>query len=267
MNVIATKVTNGLDLASQRIVNLGTPSVGTDAATRDYVDAVARGLDWKASVRAASTGNVTVSSAPSTLDGVTLAANDRVLLKDQTTGSENGIYVFSAAAAALVRAIDADSSAEVNSGMAATVTEGTVNDNRVYMLTTNDPITLGTTALAFSQLGGSSAVYVAGNGLTESPAGTFNVGAGTGIAVGADSVAVDTAVVARKFAANIGDGSATAITVTHNFASRDVTVQVYATSGTFDQQLADITLPTINTATVTFATAPAAGAFRAVVTG
>ncbi len=264
---MATRVSNGLDLASQRIVNLGAPSVGTDAATRDYVDAVARGLDWKASVRAASTGNVTVSSAPSALDGVTLAANDRVLLKDQTTGSENGIYVFSAAAAALVRAVDADSSAEVTSGMATTVTEGTINDNRVFNLITNDPITLGTTALAFSQLGGSSAAYVAGNGLAESPAGTFNVGAGTGLTVTADAVAVDTAVVARKFAANIGDGAATAITVTHNFGSRDVVVEVYLNSTPWDRQIADITLPTVNTATITFASAPAANAYRVVVTG
>lgn len=264
---MATRVSNGLDLANQRIVNLGTPTGDADAANKSYVDAVARGLDWKASVRAASTGNLTLTGPGTAIDGVTMAVNDRFLAKDQTTAAENGIYVWNGAAVAATRAIDADSSAEVTSGMAVTVTEGTVNDNRVYMLTTNDPITLGTTALAFSQLGGSSAVYVAGNGLTESPAGTFNVGAGTGISVTADAVAVDTAVVARKFAANVGDGTATAITVTHNFGTRDVTVQVYATAGSFDQQLADITLPTINTATITFATAPAAGAFRVVATG
>lgn len=231
------------------------------------MDAVARGLDWKDSVRAASTGNLTISGPGATIDGVTMAANDRFLAKDQTTASENGIYVWNGAAVAATRAVDADASVEVTSGMATTVTEGTVNDNRVYMITTADPITLGTTALAFSQLGGSSSVYVAGNGLTESPAGTFNVGASTGITVAADTVAVDTAVVARKFAANIGDGSATAITVTHNFGSRDVTVQVYSSATPWDQQIADITLPTVNTATITFATAPAANAFRAVVTG
>lgn len=264
---MATKVSNGLDLASQRIINLGDPTGAQDATTKNYVDAVARGLDWKASVRAASTGNVTVSSAPSALDGVTLAANDRVLLKDQTAGAENGIYVFSAAAAALVRAVDADSSAEVTSGMAATVTEGTINDNRVFMLTTADPITLGTTALAFSQLGGSSSAYVAGNGLTESPAGTFNVGAGTGLTITADAVAIDTAVVPRKFATNVGDGTSTAITVTHNFGTRDVMVELYLATTPWDRQIAEITLPSVNTATFTFSTAPAAAAYRAVITG
>lgn len=264
---MAVKLTNGADLQSQRIINLGTPSSDADAATKAYVDSVARGLDWKASVRAASTGNIVLSGPGATIDGVTMAANDRFLAKDQTTGSQNGIYVWNGAAVAATRATDADSDAEVTSGLAVTITEGTANGDEVWILTTNDPITLDTTALVFSQLGGGGSAYVAGNGLTESPAGTFNVGAGTGITVSADAVAVDTNVVMRRFAANIGDGAATAITISHNFGTRDVAVEVYLNSTPWESVICDVTRPNTNDVSLTFATAPAAAAYRAVVIG
>ena len=261
------KVSNGLDLQNQRIQNIGDPSSAQDAASKNYVDNVARGLDWKQSVRAASTGNLNLASPGASIDGVSMSSGDRFLAKDQSTGSQNGIYVWNGAASAATRAVDADSSAEVTSGMAVTVTEGTVNADRVYVLTTNDPITLATTSLAFSQLGGGGGTYVAGNGLTETPAGTFNVGAGTGISVAADAVAIDTNVVPRKFAANVGDGSSTAITVTHNLGTRDVQVEVYTNASPWDTVLCEVIRPNTNDVTLTFATAPASGAYRVVVVG
>ncbi len=265
---MAVLIHTGIDLNAQRALNMGSPSSGTDGANKDYVDATARGLDWKASVRAASTGNITLTGPGTTIDGVTMAANDRFLAKDQTTGSQNGIYVWNGSAVAATRAVDADSNAEVTSGMATTVTEGTANGDKVFILTTNDPITLGTTALAFSQLGGGGGTYVAGNGLTESPAGTFNVGGGTGITVTADAIAIDTSVVPRKVAANVGDGAATAINVVHNLGNRDVGVEVYRNSTPWDTILCDVDRSVdVNTVRLSFATAPATGAFRVVITG
>lgn len=263
---MATKVTNGLDLNSQRIINLSDPSGAQDAATKNYVDAGVRGLDWKASVRAGSTGNITIASPGTTIDGVTMAANDRFLAKDQTTGSENGIYVWNGAAAAATRATDANTNALVTSGMATTITEGTVNDNRVYMLITNDPITVGTTSLAFTQLGAAGTTYAAGNGLSL-VGSTFNVVAGSGIIADGTSTRVDPAVVPKKYAVNVGDGSSTAITITHNLGTRDVLVQCFLNSTPWDLEIVDVTLPSVNTATLTFATAPASGAYRAVVIG
>jgi hypothetical protein len=109
---------------------------------------------WKDSVRAASTANVTLASAVEngdTLDGVTLATGDRILLKNQTTASENGIYTVNASGAP-TRAIDADSGIELL-GTAVIVTEGTTNADTAWLLTTNGPITVGTTGLTFVQFG------------------------------------------------------------------------------------------------------------------
>lgn len=112
--------------------------------------------DYKASVRAATTANITISTALNngdTIDGVTLATNDRVLVKNQSAPEDNGIYVVGVTPA---RATDFDSSAEVTAGTLIPVAEGTVNADRLYLLTTNDPITLGTTGLSFSVVGGNN---------------------------------------------------------------------------------------------------------------
>jgi phage-related tail fiber protein len=101
----------------------------------------------KQPVRAATTANITLS-APQTIDGVSVIATQRVLVKDQSTGSQNGIYVV--AAGAWVRAVDFDASSEVRGGTVVPVSEGTANGNKLFQLTTDDPITLAVTGLAFA---------------------------------------------------------------------------------------------------------------------
>lgn len=122
---------------------------GSTLATRAYVDDAVEGRKWKNSVRAATTANITLSGEQ-TIDGVAVVAGDRVLVKDQSTGADNGIYVASAGSWA--RASDANTSAEVL-GMAMLVEEGTVAADKQYVCTTNGPITLGSTSLAFTQYG------------------------------------------------------------------------------------------------------------------
>ena len=139
----------------------------TSLVSKEYVDAVKVGLDFKDSVRAASTANVTVSGPGAAIDGVTLASNDRVLLKNQSTASENGIYVFNGAASAMTRATDADANAEVTAGLFTFVEEGTVNADSGFVLTTDGSITVGSTSLAFAQFSGAGQI-VAGDGLTKS---------------------------------------------------------------------------------------------------
>jgi hypothetical protein len=265
---------NGLNLVNQRILNVGDPTAATDAANKQYVDGVARGLDWKPEVVAASTGNVSLTAPGSTLDGVTLTAGmqtvpgigtvTRVLLKDQTTPAENGIYDWTGASSALTRSVDADSGAEL-SGATVTVQRGTVNADRVYRVTTDDPLTLGTTPIALAQVGGASSAYTGGNGLTLTGS-TFDVGAGTGITVGADTVGIDTSVVVRKVAANVGNGALTSVPIAHNLGTRDVTVAVYD-STTFEEVFPDVIHTDTNTVTLVFASAPATAAYRCVVHG
>ena len=174
-----------VSLNSQKISNLADPAAAQDAATKAYVDATRQGLDVKDSVRAATTANITLS-ATQTVDGVALVAGDRVLVKDQSTASANGIYVV--AAGAWVRATDADTSAKVTGGMFTFVEEGTANADTGWVLTTNNPITLGTTSLAFTQFSGAGQV-AAGAGLTKT-GNSLDVGAGTGIQVNADDIAL-----------------------------------------------------------------------------
>jgi len=139
----------------------------TSLVSKEYVDAVKVGLDFKDSVRVATTGsNISLSSAPAAIDGVTLSADDRVLVKDQSAGAQNGIYVFNGSGSAMTRATDADANAEVTSGMFTFVTEGTVNADSGFVLTTDGSITVGSTALAFAQFSGAGQI-TAGAAMTK----------------------------------------------------------------------------------------------------
>lgn len=263
---MSRKFLTGADLSNQKIINLADGSAATDAVTKQQLDAAIRGLDWKPSARAASTTNVTLASPGTTIDGVTLASGDRILLKDQSTGSQNGLYVWTAAGSALTRATDADSSAEVTGGMAVTVTEGTVNGDKVFVLTTNDPIVLDTTALVFAQLGGGGTTYTNGSGLSLS-GNIFSVNAdGTSIIADGTSVRVNPAYtgLAKRYAGDVPSGS-TSATITHNLNTTDITgvlVQIKSTGEVVD---CDVVVTSANVVTLTFAVAPTTAQYRVAV--
>ena len=173
-----------LNLNSQRITSLADPTAATDGANKQYVDGVASGLDAKASVRAASTANLTLSGTQ-TVDGVALVANDRVLVKDQSAPAQNGIYVV--AAGAWTRATDMDAWAEVPSAY-TWVETGTVNADTGWVATADAGGTLNTTAIPWTQFSGAGSI-TSGAGLTKTGS-TLDVGAGAGIQVNADSVQI-----------------------------------------------------------------------------
>lgn len=260
------KVMNGLDLQSQKVVNLADPSANTDAANKQYVDNVARGLMWKAPVRAASTTSVATTAPGATIDGVALAANDRVLLKDQSTASQNGLWVWNGAAAAMTRASDADATGELAPGTAVTVTEGTVNGDKVYMVTSDSAITVGTTSQTWGTLGGGTA-YTAGTGIAIA-ANTISAvaAAGGGVQVVAGGIQLDPSIAARKFSANVGNGAAMAIAVAHSLGTQDIAVTVREV-GSQASVLVDWVATDVNTVTLTFAVAPASNAYRVAVVG
>jgi hypothetical protein len=179
--------TGAVSMATYKITGLGTPTDAADAATKGYVDSVAEGLHIHESVVAATTTNVALATAlenGDVLDGITLATGNRILVKNQTTQSENGIYVVQASGQPS-RAADFDTATEVDSGDFVFVYSGTANAGTGWVQT-NRPATIGTDAIVFTQFSGAG-TYIGGAGLTLDGT-TFNVGAGTGIQVNADSI-------------------------------------------------------------------------------
>ena len=177
VNVAGDTMTGSLNMGTTNtITGLAAPTADTDAATKAYVDALTNGLSWKDAVRVASTANVTISAPGASIDGVTLTAGDRVLLKDQTTAAENGIYVFNGAASAMTRATDMNDAAEFD-GSAVFVYEGTQQGSG--WTETATVATVGTDAVTFSQFTG-GALYTWGTGLAQT-GNTINVVLGAGI--------------------------------------------------------------------------------------
>lgn len=239
------KITNNLDANGFKISNLADPTSPQDAVTKAYADALAQGYKWKDPVRAATTANITLSGAQ-TIDGVSVVAGDRVLVKSQTTASANGIYV--AASGAWSRATDFDANTELV-GASCFVSEGTSLGNSVWVMTTDAPLTLGTTSLTW----------------TQTNAGT-SYSAGLGVSLAGNVFSIDTSVTARKASASIGDGTSTTLTFTHNLNTQDVAVSVYDAS-TRTGVICDWVANGVNTVQLTFGTAPTAGQYRVTVVG
>ena len=157
-------LTRDLDFGAFKGTNAADPTAAQHLATKAYVDAVAQGLAPKDAVRVRVGSNVNTASPGANLDGVAMAAGDRALLTNQTTASQNGIWVWNGAAVAMTRALDADSEADLL-GASVFVLEGTSADT-LWVLTTDAPLTVGTTALTWTQFN-SAGDIVGGNGLTK----------------------------------------------------------------------------------------------------
>lgn len=178
--------TSSLDANSQRILNVAAPVADTDAANKAYVDAARSGLDVKASVKVIATSNISLSGTSTAIDGVSLTAGDRVLVAGQNTGAQNGIYEVKSGAWS--RAADADEDAEVTAGLFTFVEKGDTYADSGWVLTTDGPITLGSTALSFTRFSGTGQI-TAGDGLTKT-GNTIDIGTASTsrIVVNADTI-------------------------------------------------------------------------------
>ena len=250
-----------ISMNGQALTNLIDPTDPQDAATKNYVDLARQGIRLKEAVLAATTANITLSGTQ-TIDGIALQAGDRVLVKDQSTASQNGIYVV--AAGAWSRSTDANTAAELNDGATVWVSQGTTLANTTWSQI-NTITTLGTDAVNWAQQG-SATTFLGGAGI-DITGNTISVNAGTGITTSGDAVNIDTAVVARKFNQAVGDGAATSYVITHGLNNQWVTVQVFRNSGAFDQVECDIELTSSTTVTLRFAIAPTNNQYRVVITG
>lgn len=239
--------------------------IASQQATKTYVDAVAQGVRWKDSVRAATTAAGTLATSfenGDVIDGVTLATGDRILIKDQSSGSENGIYTVNASGAP-TRATDADTGTEVR-GMVVPVREGTANADHSFINTNDSAVTLNTTALTFTD-------FVSAN----VPSATTTLQGKVELATQAETEAksdgtravtpASLATFTRKVTATIGDGVTTAIAVTDNLGTVDKVCMIRRASDDVVIEC-DYTFAS-NTTTFTFNSAPASNAYKVVIIG
>jgi hypothetical protein len=263
---MARKFFTDLDLQSvSKVINVPTPTAAGDAVPKSYVDSAVEGLAWKDSARVATQSNINLSSPGATIDGVTMASQDRVLVRNQTTQSENGIYVWNGSAVAMTRSLDASTFAELEQAI-ITVEEGT--DAGTTWRQTEINGVIDTNNVIFSSFA------AAAPAASETTAGIAEIATQAEVDAGTDDARIITPLKLatwsgriRKYAASFGDGSATSYVITHNFNTRDVTVVVFPNSGTYDNVEVDVGRTSVNEVTLVFATAPTSNAYRVVVIG
>lgn len=261
---MATQFLADIDFVNvAKAINLPNPTSAQDAATKAYVDSLVEGLAWKDSCRVSTQGNTTLASPGAAIDGVTMVANDRVLVRSQSTQSQNGIYIWNGSATPMTRALDASTAAEMEQAV-VTIEEGT--DAGATFRQTQVNFTLDSGNVIWSAFGTSAPAA------SESTAGIAELATQAETDTGTDDARMVTPLKLttwsgkpKRFAATIGDGSATQIDVTHNFNSRDVTVEVYRNSGNYDTVLCDVGRTSVNAVRLNFAAAPASNALRVVV--
>jgi hypothetical protein len=260
-----TSPTSSVDMNGQRLTGLGDPISSADAATRSWVltqvQASAAGIDSKPSVRFGTTGNITLSGLGTQSGGdwsVAMNDGDAVLVKNQTNGQDNGIYI--AHSGAWTRRVDADTGINLNCGAHVVIEEGVTLQTTSWILATLNPITVGTTPLVWNQFSASS-LYTAGNGISVSGNQITVVPAsGGGISVTGSGVSVD-ASVARTATPTLitGDSSTTQFTITHNQNKKGFPVFVTQAASPYALVRPGITYDTVNTFVITFNVAPATG--------
>ena len=231
----------------------------------EQLNAAIEGLAWKDDARVSTQANLNLSAPGATIDGITMAANDRVLVRSQTAGAENGIYIFNGAATPATRSADANTFDELEAAV-ITVAEGTSFGATFRQTAVNGVI--GTNTVTWASFGTSAPAA------SETTSGIAEIATQGETDTGTDDLRIVSPLKLNNWSgrplknyATIGDGTATSYTVTHNFNKRDVQIYVYELTGLFREVFVEKRHTTVNAVDLVFDTAPAANSIRVCIQG
>lgn len=262
--------TADVSFGGYKITSVATPTASTDAANKGYVDAAIEGLTWKAAANLFASSDVALTGATGTLNidtyGALTSADSgyRIVLSNQTTDTEDGIYVYTDDGTnyTLTRSADASTFQELE-GATIYILEGTTKAGTSW--TQSNHYLTSFAGQTWVQLAGPG-VFTAGNGINIS-SNIISAVAGTGITVTSGGINIDTATVVTKYAANVGDGAATSYTISHNLGTKDVQVTVYDNSSPYAEVICDVQHTSTTAVTLLFSVAPTSNQYRVVVQG
>lgn len=247
-----------------RILGLPDGVDPQEPATIAQLRQAIEGLAWKDTVKVAAPNNINIASPGASIDGQAMTVNDRVLLPNQTTASENGVYIWNGPAVAMTRALDANSVGDLSQAVVP-VELGTSAGTAFRQSAT--VVTLGTDPVTWTSFGSSvppASTSVEGKiqlaTLAEVDTGTNATKAIT------PSTLSNSKFAARKYSANFGDTTTTSYDITHNLNTRDVDVTVYRNSGNYDLVLVEVQRPTVNMVRIIVDAAPGNNALRVKIT-
>lgn len=262
---MATPLKRQLDAENRKPIINAAPGTATgDLVTYEQLNAAIEGIAWKDNVRFASTVNITVASPGSSFDGGTATAGDRILLKNQTSVPENGIYVWNGAATPMTRTADANVFDELESAV-VTVDEGTSNAGTTWRQTQVNGV-IGTNNIVWQAFGTSAPAA------TQTVAGIAEIATQAEVDTGTD----DTRIVspaglagyanrAKRYSTDFGDAAATSYVITHNLNTLDVEVYIRETGGSKRQVYTEVQHTSVNSVTILVDAAPALNSLRCTV--
>lgn len=252
------------DFVGAKVTGLPQSTANGEAVVHEQLQAAIEGVAWKDSARVSTQGNVNLSSPGATIDGITMAANDRFLARSQTTDSQNGIYIWNGAAVAATRAPDASTFAELEAAV-ITIEEGT--DAGATFRQTQVNGTIDSSTVTFTAFGSSAPAA------SETTAGVAELATQAETNTGADDLRIVTPLklassiyAKKKYTAAFGDGSATQYDITHNLNTLDVMISVRIASTDVEIDCL-MTRTSVNVVRLNLATAPASNAMEVIVIG